>query len=59
MMKQKISLEISKKDNLHQYILPPEASLGECFDVLTEYLQYVVEKMKSISETKREEKKEE
>jgi len=45
MIHQKISLEITKNEKLHQYILPPDSALGDCFDVLTQLRQYVFEKM--------------
>lgn len=45
MINQKISLEITKNEKLHQYILPPDCGLGDCFDVLTQLRQYIFERM--------------
>ena len=45
MLNQKISLEITKNDKLHQYILPPDSGLGDCFEVLTQLRQFIFEKI--------------
>lgn len=50
MMKQKISLEISKNEKVYQLVLDPDSPLGECFDVLTQLRAYVFEKIKTESE---------
>ncbi len=51
MMKQRISLEISKNEKTYQFILAPDSALGECFDVLTELRHYIYERIKAEQET--------
>ena len=59
MMKQNVSLEISRNDRLFQFILSPEASLGECFDVLTQLRQYIIDRIKAEEDKPKEVPKEE
>lgn len=58
-MQKKITrLEKKVEDRIHAYDCPPEASLGEVFNVLCDFQKYVIEKMEELRpKPKQEEEK--
>lgn len=58
MIKQRLSLEICKNENLFQMMLPPEATLGECFDVVSQFRQYIIDRIQAENEKQPEAPKE-
>lgn len=56
MMKQKISLEISKNEKTFQLVLDADSPLGDCFDVICQFQSYIIDRMKTEIEAKQAKK---
>lgn len=46
-VEQNAVLRVVKGENVHEYHVPPLASISECYDVLREMLSYLFERVKA------------
>lgn len=58
-MQNRSLLEIKKNDRNYQLILDPNSPLGECYDVICELQNYIIQLMNKVSEDMKKAQKEE
>jgi hypothetical protein len=54
MQKTKAILEITKNEKIFQFQCEINSTLGECFDVLTEMKNFIIDKMKEVPRESKE-----